>query len=65
MLSDEEKRALSKVRLEHAAECLEEAESLLSAEQYRERQTAHIMRFSMRYGLCLRWTALTGSATQV
>ena len=35
MLSDEEKQALSKVRLEHAAECLEEAESLLSAEQYR------------------------------
>ena len=35
MLSDEEKRTLSKVRLEHAAECLDEAESLLSLEQYR------------------------------
>ena len=35
MLSDEEKRTLSKAPLEHAEDCLVEAESLLSIEQYR------------------------------
>ena len=35
MLSDKEKRTLSKVRLEHAQDFLIEAESLLSIEQYR------------------------------
>ena len=35
MLSDEEKRALSKVRLEHANDALREARSLLSADHYR------------------------------
>lgn len=35
MLSDEEKLALSKVRLAHAEDCLREAESLLSVRQYR------------------------------
>lgn len=33
MLSDKAKRTLSKVRLEHAEDCLIEAESLLSIEQ--------------------------------
>ena len=35
MLSDEEKRALSKVRLEHANDALQEAQSMLSADHYR------------------------------
>ena len=35
MLSDEEKRALSKVRLEHANDALREAWSMLSADHYR------------------------------
>ena len=35
MLSDEERLALSKVRLAHAEDCLREAESLLSVRQYR------------------------------
>ena len=35
MLSDEEKRALSKVRLEHANDALREAQSMFSADHYR------------------------------
>ena len=35
MLNDEENRALSKVRLEHAEDCLIEAESPLSIARYR------------------------------
>ncbi len=35
MLSDEEKRSLSKVRLEHARDCLQDAENLLSSERYK------------------------------
>ena len=35
MLTDEQKRDLSKVRLEHAEECLQEAEDLLSTQKYK------------------------------
>ena len=48
MLSDEEKRALSKVRLEQANDALREACSMLSADHYRGLATAPITRFFTR-----------------
>lgn len=41
-MRDEDKRSLSKVRLERAEECLTEAQSLYEAENIRARQTVFI-----------------------
>ena len=39
---------ISKVRFDHAKECLRDANLLLAGESYAVRQTAHTMRFSTR-----------------
>ena len=49
---------ISKVRFDHAKECLRDAKLLLAGESYRTvRQTAHTMRFSTRCAPFLRLTA--------
>ena len=55
MLSDQDKWALSKARLEHAEDCMAEAENLLCSKQYRgaSNRAYHAVFHAMRAVLAL------------
>ena len=47
-MQDNDKKALSAVRFEHAEECLEAAKNLLQSQNYKSSANLHIMLFFMQ-----------------